>query len=159
MKHFFTLLFFFVSLSFIAQDTLRQSIVSEPRKGLALYPLQKQIGYRSNLYRVWFTDFKGGITISALPFLTLELNRCKRFVRKEQVNVYAGIGVTFDSYIPGVQVPIGIEVIPIKQVNNLTVIAEVKPKMTFGPTNFLNVSFSPHIGICYYLKTSATQKK
>ena len=156
----YLILIFVVAMNIQAfsQDTLGQSPNPEIRRGLALYPFQKQIGYRSNLTRQWFTDFKGGMTISALPFLTLELNRCTRFVNKEQVKVYTGFGLTFDSYIPGVQVPIGIEAIPLKQMNQLSVIAEVKPKMTFGPTNFLNVSFSPHIGICYYLKTSATQK-
>lgn len=159
MKLLLTLLLISFSSFYFAQDTLSHTPALDIKRGLALYPLQKQIGYRSNLTRQWFTDFKGGMTLSAIPFFVLELNRCKRFVNKEQVKVYAGLGLTFDSYIPGMQVPFGIEVVPIKQVNNLTVIAEVKPKMTFGPTNFLNVSFSPHIGLCYYLKTKSSAKK
>ncbi len=124
-------------------------------KALALYPIQKQLGYRSNLTRKWFTDFKGGMTFSALPFFVLELNRNCRFVNKENVSVYSGIGVTFDSYVPGMQVPFGIEVAPLEKLKQLSVIAEVKPKLSFGPTNFLNISFSPHLGIAYYFKQKA----
>ena len=121
-------------------------------KALALYPLQKQLGYRSNLTRKWFTDFKGGMTFSALPFFVLELNRDCRFVNKENIKVYSGLGLTFDSYVPGIQVPFGMEVVPLEKIPQLSFIAEVKPKMTLGPTNFLNISFSPHVGIAYYFK-------
>ncbi len=122
-------------------------------KGFAVYPLQKQIGYRSNLTKRWFFDFKGGMTYSALPFFVLEFNRNRRFVNTNKVKVYSGIGITLDSYIPGIQVPLGIEFIPLSDVKQLSITMEAKPKMTFGPTNFLNISFSPHIGVTYYLKT------
>lgn len=122
-------------------------------KGFAIYPLQKQIGYRSNLTKKWFSDFKGGMTYSALPFFVLEFNRNCRFVNNPKVKVYSGIGITFDSYIPGLQVPLGIEFIPLADVKQLSIIVEAKPKISLGPTNFLNISFSPHIGVAYYLKS------
>lgn len=121
-------------------------------KGFVIYPFEKQLGYRSNLNKKWFSDFKGGMTFSALPFFTLEFNRNKRFVNTDRVKVYTGIGVTLDSYVPGVQVPFGIEFIPIANVKQLTIIAETKPKISLGPTNFLNISFSPHVGVAYYLR-------
>jgi hypothetical protein len=131
---------------------------SEIRKGFAVYPLEKQIGYRSNLTRKWFTDFKGGMTYSALPFFVLELNRNRRFVNTDRVKVYSGLGLTLDSYVPGVQVPLGIEFIPLADVKQLSIIAEAKPKISLGPTNFLNISFSPHIGVAYYLKMKTVSK-
>jgi len=147
------LLFFLVALTahFFGQDSTQIS-KDNPRNGLALYPFQKQIGYRGNLNRKWFSDFKGGMTFSALPFFILEYNLNGRFVNKEKVKVYSGIGITLDSYVPGVQVPIGIEFIPVTEMGPLSVIFEVKPKISLGPTNFLNFSFSPHVGIAYYLK-------
>ena len=147
------LLFFLIALTghFFGQDSIQIS-KENPRKGLALYPFQKQIGYRSNLNRKWFSDFKGGMTFSALPFFVLEFNRNARFVNKEKVKAYSGIGITLDSYVPGIQVPVGIECIPLEGVGALSIIFEVKPKISLGPTNFLNFSFSPHIGVAYYLK-------
>lgn len=121
-------------------------------KGFVIYPLQKQIGYRSNLTKKWFSDFKGGMTYSALPFFVLEFNRDCRFINTNKVKVYSGIGLTFDSYVPGLQVPLGIEFIPLADVKQLSIIVEAKPKMSLGPTNFLNISFSPHIGVAYYFK-------
>ena len=150
-----------LQLSSIAQDSTSsskpQTIESIIKKGLTIYPLQKQIGYRSNLTKKWFTDFKGGMTFSALPFFILELNRNRRFVNLDRVKVYSGIGVTLDSYIPGIQVPLGIEFIPLSDVKQLSIIAEVKPKITLGPTNFLNISFSPHIGVAYYFKMGSNK--
>lgn len=147
------LLFFLVVLiaHCFGQDSL-QTRIDLPRNGLALYPFQKQIGYRGNLNRKWFSDFKGGMTFSALPFFILEYNRNHRFVNKENVKVYSGIGITLDSYVPGIQIPIGMEFIPVAAAGPLSVIVEVKPKISLGPTNFLNFSFSPHLGIAYYLK-------
>ncbi len=151
-KNYFTcLVVLFISLSTRAQDTLPLPL-PKIRKALCLYPIQKQLGYRSNLHQKWFTDFKGGMTFSALPFFTLEINRNKRFVNKEQVKVYTGIGLTFDSFVPGVQVPFGMELVPLEKCQQLSIIAEVKPKMSLGPVNFVNISFSPHIGIAYYFK-------
>lgn len=145
-----------VYLSLSAQDSTsyinQKNETSKIIKGFAIYPFQKQIGYRSNLTKKWFSDFKGGMTFSALPFFVLEFNRNYRFVNKNKVKVYTGLGLTFDSYIPGVQVPFGIEFIPLNDVTQLSIIAETKPKITFGPTNFLNISFSPHLGVIYYLK-------
>ena len=156
LKLYFFLLFAVLQFTLIAQDTTsaNQPKHSEStiKRGFTIYPLQKQIGYRSNLTQKWFTDFKGGMTFSALPFFVLELNRNRRFVNTEKVKVYSGIGVTLDSYVPGIQVPLGIEFIPLCDVKQLSIIVEAKPKMTFGPTNFLNISFSPHIGVAYYFK-------
>ena len=143
-------------LSINAQDTASSASVkpteSKIIKGLVIYPFQKQIGYRSNLTERWFSDFKGGMTFSALPFFVLEFNRNCRFLNAEKVKVYSGIGVTLDSYVPGIQIPLGIEFIPVCDLKQLSIIVEAKPKMTFGPTNFLNVSFSPHLGVAYYFK-------
>ncbi len=145
-----------IYLSLNAQDSTsyvsRKNEVSKITKGFAIYPFQKQIGYRSNLTEKWFSDFKGGMTFSALPFFVLEFNRNYRFVNTNKVKVYTGIGLTFDSYIPGIQLPLGIEFVPLADVKQLSIIVETKPKMTFGPTNFLNISFSPHLGVAYYLK-------
>lgn len=145
-----------VVLSISAQDTasFKNSNKTESKiiKGFTIYPLQKQIGYRSNLTEIWFSDFKGGVTFSALPFFVLEFNRNRRFVNTEKVKVYAGMGLTLDSYIPGVQMPLGIEFVPLSDVKQLSIIAEAKPKISLGPTNFLNISISPHIGVAYYFK-------
>lgn len=138
-----------------AQDTAgANNAAAETKitKGFAVYPFEKQLGYRSNLNKKWFTDFKGGMTFSALPFFILELNRNRRFVNTNRVKVYSGIGITLDSYVPGIQVPLGIEFVPIADIKQLTIIAETKPKISLGPTNFLNVSFSPHMGVVYYLR-------
>ncbi len=143
-------------LSISAQDSSSYSIsnnaASKIITGFTIYPLQKQIGYRSNLTEKWFSDFKGGMTYSALPFFVLEFNRNRRFVNTNKVKVYTGVGLTLDSYVTGVQVPLGIEFIPLADVNQLSIIIEAKPKISLGPTNFLNFSFSPHIGAAYYFK-------
>lgn len=152
------LLLAFIVSSHINAQTPNDSVAKTPepiRKALVVYPLEKQLGYRSNLTRQWFTDIRAGLTFSKLPFITFELNRNKRFVNKEKVKVYTGIGLTLDSYIPGMQIPFGIEVIPLHDVKQLSLVAEVAPKVTLGPTNFFNVVFSPHLGVCYYLKTKA----
>jgi len=148
-----------VYLSLSAQDSVSYNKANYEAikvvKGFTIYPLQKQIGYRSNLTQKWFSDFKGGMTYSALPFFVLEFNRNFRFVNNPKVKVYSGIGITFDSYVPGLQVPLGIEFIPIADVKQLSIIVEAKPKISLGPTNFLNISFSPHLGVAYYLKTKS----
>jgi hypothetical protein len=161
MKFCSALILFLSGFSLHAQDTLagKEKPAMKIVKGLTLFPIEKQIGYRSNLNKKWFTDFKGGMTYSALPFFVLEINRCRRFVMTQSVNVYSGVGLTFDSYVPGIQCPIGMEVVPLKDVPHLSVIAEVAPKMTFGPTNFLNITFSPHVGLCYYMKEKPMHKK
>jgi hypothetical protein len=162
-KIYFIALFILLQQMVAAQDTTSASKIYKPTtkiyKGLVIYPFQKQIGYRSNLTKTWFSDFKGGMTFSALPFFVLEYNRNRRFVNTQKVKVYAGIGVTFDSYVPGIQSPIGIEFIPIQDVARLSIIAEVAPKLTLGPTNFMNISFSPHIGIAYYLREKTLDEK
>ena len=142
----------------LAQDTTKQVPVRIYR-ALALYPFEKQLGYRSNLTRKWFSDFKGGMTFSALPFFVLELNRNFRYVNKEKIKVYSGIGITLDSYVPGIQVPLGIELIPFTGLQQLTVIVEVKPKLSVGPTNFVNISLSPHLGLAYYFKQKVETSK
>jgi hypothetical protein len=145
------------SFNAFCQDTLTGSNI-KIYKALAFYPLQKQLGYRSNLTKKWFSDFKGGMTFSALPFFVLEYNRNCRFVNANKVKVYSGIGITLDSYVPGLQVPFGIELVPIATVAQLSFIAEVKPKVSFGPSNFLNTSFSPHVGLAYYFKQKSNSK-
>ncbi len=152
-----------IAMSLKAQDTTsnKNSNITEAKiiKGFVIYPIQKQIGYRSNLTEKWFSDFKGGMTFSALPFFVLEFNRNCRFVNTNKVKVYTGIGVTFDSYIPGLQMPLGIEFIPLADVKQLSIIVEAKPKMSLGPTNFLNISFSPHVGVAYYFKLKPRNTK
>ena len=159
LKWLFLLSLAIAQLSSNAQDTASykssNGLDSKFIKGFSVYPLEKQIGYRSNLTRKWFTDFKGGMTFSALPFFVLELNRNYRFVNTNRVKVYTGIGLTLDSYVPGVEVPLGIEFIPLADVKQLSIIAETQPKISLGPTNFLNISFSPHIGVAYYLRAKA----
>ncbi|HEU4719113.1 MAG TPA: hypothetical protein VFU15_14815 [Bacteroidia bacterium] len=127
------------------------------RKALTLYPLQKQIGYRSNFTRKWFFDFKGGVTYSTLPFFNLEFNAARRMVITGKTAVYCGIGLTLDSYVPGVQVPFGIETHPFSDIAQLGFIAEVSPKMTFGPTNFLNVAMPGHFGVAWYFRNASSK--
>jgi hypothetical protein len=121
-------------------------------RAVSLYPFENKLGYRSNLSKNYFTDIKAGLTFSTLPFLQFELSRNKRFVRKDIFNTYIGVGVTFDSYVPGVQLPIGFEIMPFKQLNNFCIITEVNPKITFGPANFLNTNLQGHLGMAYFFR-------
>ena len=150
-------LVFLISLlfSFLARaqsDSLAVKQKKTIKSGFQIYPLQQQIGWRGNLTKKSFWDFKGGLTLSELPFFVLELNYCRRFVNRSNVKVYWGGGITFDSYVPGIQIPFGIEFCPLQTLEQLTIIAEVSPKMSFGPVNFMNIAFSPHTGLCYYMK-------
>jgi hypothetical protein len=125
----------------------------EYKRALCLYPLNQQIAWRGNNYRKFFSDFKVGMTFSTLPFFTLEYNRCRRFIQQDQFSNYLGLGITLDSYVPGVQIPIGFEIVPLQQMPRFSLITELNPKITFGPTNFLNINLNGHIGVAYYFKS------
>ena len=130
----------------VPQDTMYKS-------GFQVHPFQKQIGYRSNLDKKHFIDFKGGMSFTAIPYLTLELNVLRRSVNKKQTKVYWGTGVSLEEFVIGLQFPIGIEFSPIANYRQLTFITEIAPRLSYSKSYFFNLQFYPHIGVCYYLKT------
>jgi hypothetical protein len=138
-----------ILILFIAIKTNAQNGVI--RNAISFYPLEKQIGWRGNLGKSYFTDVKAGMTISAIPFITFEMSRCKRIKLQPSNALYIGAGLTFDSFVPGAQMPFGFEFIPFTHIDNLSFIVEVSPKVTFGPINFLNTNMNAHIGCAYYL--------
>jgi hypothetical protein len=131
-------------------NMLVTSTVCLAQRALTLYPLSSQLGYRSNQQKKMFLDIKAGMTFSTLPFVQLAISGDKRWVNKEAVKMYSGLGITFDSFVPGVQFPIGVEFFPVERIDNLSVIIETNPKITFGPTNFLNTNIQGNIGLAYY---------
>jgi hypothetical protein len=146
MKYFLLLSIYIACINKIAICQDKQT------RALSLYPLENKLGYRSNLSKNYFTDIKAGLTFSTLPFLQFELSRNKRVIQKDIFNTYIGLGITLDSYVPGVQLPIGFEISPLKQLNNFCVIMEVNPKITFGPTDFLNTNLQGHLGMAYFFR-------
>lgn len=122
------------------------------KRGFQIHPFQQQLGFRSNLDKKVFLDFKGGLAFTALPYLTLELNLCKRFINKPRTKVYWGIGATLDEFIAGIQFPLGIEFSPIDTQRQLTFILELAPRLSYSQSYFVNIQFYPHVGACYYLR-------
>ena len=122
------------------------------KRGFQIHPFQTQIGFRSNLDKKYFIDFKGGLAFTALPYFTLELNVLKRFVNEKQTKVYWGAGLSIDEFVFGLQFPLGIEFSPIYQNRQLTFIAEVAPRLSYSNSYFANIQLYPHVGVSYYLK-------
>lgn len=125
------------------------------KRGFQVHPFQRQIGYRSNLDKKHFIDFKGGMAFTAIPYLALELNVLRRSVNKKQTKVYWGTGVSIEDFVIGLQFPIGIEFSPIANYRQLSIITEIAPRLSYSPNYFFNLQFYPHLGVCYYLKTKS----
>lgn len=151
------LICFLLLLSSFKVQSQTTQLDSIYKKGFQIHPFQKQIGFRSNLDKKYFIDFKGGLSFTALPYFTLELNFLKRFLNKKQTKVYWGAGLSVDEFIFGFQFPMGIEFSPLSNNRQLTFITELAPRLSYSKSYFVNIQFYPHIGVCYYLKTK--QKK
>jgi hypothetical protein len=143
MKKISSLLFLFL---FIPSSSFAQM------RALGIYPLNSKLSYRSNAQKNIFFDTKASISFSTIPYLIAELNLNKRWVKNNLVNFYTGGGLTLDSYVPGLQVPIGIEIFPFTEVPQFSVAAEANPKLTFGPSSFLNTTILGNLGILYYFR-------
>lgn len=122
--------------------------------GLAVYPFENKLGYRSNLNKRGFWDLKAGGYLGGATVLTpdVEINRIwrKKSHLDSNVRFYSGFGLSFFFIVPGVVVPIGIEAKLTAISPRLVLIAEANPRFDLFGTGVFQASLRGHFGIAYH---------
>lgn len=130
------------------------SLASIGQRAISIYPLEGKLGYRSNLNKRAFWDLKAGAFIGGATVFApdVEWSRIwrKRSMLESNVRMYAGVGASWNFIVPGVIVPIGLELI-LKPISpNLTLIAEANPRFDLFGTGAFQIGFKGHFGLAYH---------
>ena len=122
--------------------------------GLAVYPLEASLGYRSNLDKRGFWDLKaGGYVGGAFP-VTVDVEMSRIWRNKsgldQPVRVYGGLGLSLFGIVPGLVVPVGIEVKPLQNFQRLVFIADASPRFDLYGEGAFQLGFRGHVGLAYH---------
>lgn len=157
MKQLFLLFAFVLTYTCNAEQTYQTNkdttqTLSDFRGGFSIYPVpnKTRLGFRSNINKKWAFDSKFGYTFTLAPQFNIELNVIRRFKRMDILNFYTGFGATLDGFTPGVNIPIGFELMPFEKHKNLVFVAEASPKITFSFSSAFSSTLNGTIGFIYF---------